>query len=198
MKFLITSIVARSLALLLLLGAVTPTFAQDAQGNDTPGDWVVTHYKPYGLWDSVCDQAMRDGVMIDRCYLRYVDVFSPAPKFAAQFVFIIPQKNGFKVEFGIEKGTLFKGEGLRVVNDGKIVWKFDPNNCLNFGSCIFEGKEAVSLIDIMSKSYQEKSVLMSDFSDRHGANQLLEWDLDRFSDAISDFKTQSHSRGLLG
>lgn len=188
MKSLITALV--------LFGAINPTLAQDAQGNDTPGDWIVTHYKTFGLWDSVCDQAERDGTTVDRCYLRYVDVFSPAPKFAAQFVFITPEKAGLKIEFGIEKGTLFKGAGLKVVNDGQELWAFDPNKCLNFGDCVFEGDEAAELMTVMSKSYNQNSVLMSEFSDRHDAIRMLEWDLSKFSEAASDFSKQSQMRGL--
>lgn len=184
------------LTALVLLGTMNPTLAQDAQGNDTPGDWVVTHYQPFGLWDSICDQAKRDGSTIDRCYLRYVEVFSPAPKFAAQFLFITPEKAGLKVEFGIEKGTLFKGEGLKVVNDGQELWKFDPNKCLNFGDCVFESAEAAELIAAMSQSYNQNSVFVSDFADRHGVDRVLEWDLSKFSDAVSDFTTQSQTRGL--
>lgn len=188
MKTLITA--------LALLSALNPAFAQDAQGNDTPGDWVVTHYQPFGLWDSVCDQAERDGATTDRCYLRYVEVFSPAPKFAAQFVFITPEEEGLKIELGIEKGTLFKGEGLKIVNDGQELWTFDPNKCLNFGDCVFEGVKATELITAMSKSYGESSVFVSDFSDRHGVDRLLEWDLSKFAEAVSDFTKQSQTRGI--
>ncbi|WP_162651649.1 hypothetical protein [Lentilitoribacter sp. Alg239-R112] len=183
-----------ALALLLSLNSV---LAQDAQGNDTPGDWVVTHYKPFGLWDSVCDQAKRDGSIMKRCYLRYVEVFSPAPKFAAQFLFITPEKEGLKVELGIEKGTLFKGKGLKIINDEKELWSFDPNMCLNFGECVFEGDEAEIFITAMAEPYEQSSKLISDFTDRHGAGRLLDWDLSQFSDAVSDFKIQSKQRKLI-
>lgn len=184
------------ITVLVLLGAINPSFAQDAKGNDTPGDWVATHYQTFGSWDSICDQADRDGATVDRCYLRYVDVFSSTPKFAAQFVFITPENEGLKIEFGIEKGTLFKGEGLKVINDGQELWSFDPNKCLNFGDCVFEGTEAAGLIAAMSKAYNEKSVFVSDFTDRHGADRVLEWDLTKFPDALTDFNKQSELRGL--
>ena len=73
----------RILCLVLALAAV-PATAQDRAGNDTPGDWRVTHHAHFGLWDSVCDE--RDGLNgaapERRCYVRYVDVFSPNPKLA--------------------------------------------------------------------------------------------------------------------
>ncbi len=46
---------AAGLALALGLAAL-PAPAQDRAGNDTPGDWVVTHHAHFGLWDSVCDE----------------------------------------------------------------------------------------------------------------------------------------------
>ncbi|MEP2946682.1 MAG: hypothetical protein ABJN11_10150 [Lentilitoribacter sp.] len=180
----------------LVLSTSPTAFATDAEGNDTPGDWVVTHYKPFGLWDTICDEAIRKGKKVERCYIRYVDVFSPAPKFAAQFVFIEPEGQGYKVEFGIEPGTTFNGASL-TVNDGeKIVWDYNPNECLERGECILTGQEADIFIQSMAVTSSDDPMLISDFNDRHGTDQVLEWGISKFAAALTDFQTESDKRGL--
>lgn len=185
-----------SLLAVLVLSTSPTAFATDAEGNDTPGDWVVTHYKPFGLWDTICDEAIRKGKKVERCYIRYVDVFSPAPKFAAQFVFIEPEGQGYKVEFGIEPGTTFNGASL-TVNDGeKVVWDYNPNECLERGECILTGQEADIFIQSMAVTSSDDPMLVSDFNDRHGTDQVLEWGISKFAAALTDFQTESDKRGL--
>ena len=96
--------------------------AQDREGNDRPSDWVADHFTSFGGWDSVCDHRSTDGVKEQRCYLRYVDVFSPRPKFAAQFIFVTP---GPEIQIGLERGTRFPKGGIRIednviIKDGLI------------------------------------------------------------------------------
>lgn len=185
-----------SLLAVLVLSTSPTAFATDADGNDTPGDWVVTHYKPFGLWDTICDEAIRKGKKVERCYIRYVDVFSPAPKFAAQFVFIEPEGQGYKVEFGIEPGTTFNGASL-TVNDGeKVVWDYNPNECIERGECILTGQEADIFIQSMAGTSSDDPMLVSDFNDRHGTDQVLEWGISKFAAALTDFQTESDKRGL--
>lgn len=185
-----------SLFAVLVLSTSAAAFATDAEGNDTPGDWVVTHYKPFGLWDTICDEAIRKGKKVERCYIRYVDVFSPAPKFAAQFVFIEPEGQGYKVEFGIEPGTTFNGASL-TVNDGeKVIWDYNPNECLERGECILTGQEADIFIQSMAGTSSDEPMLVSDFNDRHGTDQVLEWGISKFAEALTDFQTESDKRGL--
>ncbi len=185
-----------SLLAVLVLSTSPAAFATDAEGNDTPGDWVVTHYKPFGLWDTICDEAIRKGKKVERCYIRYVDVFSPAPKFAAQFVFIEPEGQGYKVEFGIEPGTTFNGASL-TVNDGeKVIWDYNPNECLERGECILTGQEADIFIQSMAGTSSDEPMLVSDFNDRHGTDQVLEWGISKFAEALTDFQTESDKRGL--
>ena len=185
-----------SLLAVLVLSTSPVAFATDADGNDTPGDWVVTHYKPFGLWDTICDEAIRKGKKVERCYIRYVDVFSPAPKFAAQFVFIEPEGQGYKVEFGIEPGTTFNGASLTVTDGEKVVWDYNPNDCLERGECILTGQEADIFIQSMAGTSGDDPMLVSDFNDRHGTDQVLEWGISKFAAALTDFQTESDKRGL--
>lgn len=185
-----------SLLSILAVSTVPTVSATDAEGNDTPGDWVVTHYKPFGLWDTICDEAIRKGKTVERCYIRYVDVFSSAPKFAAQFVFIEPDGQGYKVEFGIEPGTTFNGASLTVVDGDNVVWDYDPNECLERGECFLTGDNADRFIQSMATTKTQEPMLVSDFNDRHGTDQVLEWGISKFDDALLDFQTQSDKRGL--
>lgn len=193
MKKLVT---ITSLLSVIFFAPLHTAFATDADGNDTPGDWVVTHYKPYGLWDTICDEAIRKGKKVERCYIRYVDVFSPAPKFAAQYVFIEPQGQGYKVEFGIEPGTTFNGASLMVQDGENIVWDYNPNDCLERGECFLTGNDAEIFIQSMADTKSSEPILVSDFNDRHGTDQVLQWGISKFADALEDFQNESDKRGL--
>ena len=175
--------------LLSLLLLSSPVFAQDRDGNDTPGSWKVTHQQAFGLWDSVCDERTTGDLIEERCYLRYVDVFSPRPKFAAQFAFITPDD---KVEFGIENGTAFRPDGFRLEKDGSPLWVFGKDRCLFGGTCRFVDGQARDLLDHMENS----DAFVFEFFDRHGSEQLLEWDMSKFGDALSDMRQEAQNRGI--
>ncbi len=181
----------RRVALCLML-VTLPATAQDRQGNNTPGDWVVTHHKHFRLWDSVCEERPEDGALTQRCYIRYVDVFAPRPDFAAHFLFITPAPNGFDIQYGSERGTRFEAGGNRVEKAGVVVWTTDRRGCLTGGDCEFEGQEAQSLFAALRGG----GAWRFDFADRHGKRQSRSWDLAPFDDAARDFETESAARGL--
>lgn len=181
----------RNLALLLCLAAL-PVHGQDREGNNTPGDWVVTHQKHFGLWDSVCDERPEDTTMHRRCYIRYVDVFSPRPDFAAHFLFVTPEADGVRIEYGSEPGTRFARGGLRIERDGEPVWSTDRAACLAGGACVFAGAEAAELYVTLKMG----GTWRFDFADRHGQIQLLEWTLSPFAGAAADFEAEAAARGL--
>lgn len=176
-------------AAILAVLAACAAHAQDRQGRDTPGDWIVDHHQRFGAWDSMCDHRMAGETAERRCYLRYVDVFSSRPAFAAQFVFITP---GPRIEFGIEPGTLFKMAGFRIERGGQVVWSWPQHGCLGGLACIYEGRPAEWLLDHMARG----GVFVFEFRDRHGQPRTLHWDLAPFADALADFRQQALSRGL--
>lgn len=177
-----------ALALLLAL----PATAQDRAGNNTPGEWVVTHHTPFGLWDSMCDERRTGDLLEQRCYLRYVDVFSPAPKFAAMFAFIVPADGGETLELGIERGTVFKPGGVRIEAAGTPVWTMAHRPCLFGGACTFDAAATAALLNTMS----DADTLSFDFFDRHEVERRRDWDLSRFGDALADFRAETAARGL--
>ncbi|MEM6694949.1 MAG: hypothetical protein AAF626_09840 [Pseudomonadota bacterium] len=174
------------------LSLPAPGFAQDRDGNDTPGEWVVDHYQAFGLWDSICDYRVTGETREERCYIRYVEAFAPHPNFAAQFVFITP---GPQVEFGIEPGTFFADDGFRIdAAEGKAGWAAPQAGCLVGLSCLYEGAEARTLLDAMAAG----GTFAFDFIDRNGDAQALRWDLSAFGAARDDFDGQVAARGLTG
>ena len=163
--------------------------AQDREGNDRPSDWVADHFTSFGGWDSVCDHRSTDGVKEQRCYLRYVDVFSPRPKFAAQFIFVTP---GPEIQIGLERGTRFPKGGIRIEDMGGTLWRTDRILCRTGLSCTFDGEDASILLSAMA----DGTVFAFDFTDRHGTPQTLRWDLTVFADALADFRREAALRDL--
>lgn len=179
--------------ILAILFTAAPAIAQDLQGNDTPGNWRVTHYQSFGIWNSICDEREEDGALRQRCYIRWVDVFSGRPKFAGQFVFVTPEADGFDIEFGIEPGTLFNPSGFRIDRDGQVVWRTRRPGCLTGLSCTFEDTNAADLLQEMRAGGSFRFV----FRDRHGQARDLTWPLEGFDAAWADFTAQSQARNLL-
>lgn len=172
---------------------ILPASAQDLQGNDTPGNWRVTHHDIFGIWNSMCDERKEQGELVQRCYLRRVYVFSPRPNFAAQFLFITPEAQGYKVEFGMEAGTLFHPNGFRIETKQGDIWRTRRPGCLTGLSCSFTGADAQVLIDSM----QDGDAFRFTFRDRHGAARDLSWPLAGFGFAWDDFRNQSAARELI-
>lgn len=164
--------------------------AQSRDGADTASDWRVRHYQSYGLWTSACDERDEDGALVQRCYIRWVDVFSPAPDFAALFVFVTADADGFTVDFGTEPGTLFRRFAIDTGDTSS--WSTLWPGCLTGLSCTFTGNAANELLAAMRAG----GVFSFDLFDRHGAWQELRWPLDGFDDAMADFLSASDARGL--
>ncbi|WP_306261137.1 hypothetical protein [Pararhizobium sp. IMCC21322] len=180
--------------ILLTVALVAPfqVSAQDRSGNDTASDWLAKHYASFGLWDSVCDERMEAGELRQRCYLRYVDVFSPRPVFMASFVFAYTQDKQTQIELGFERGVRYSENGFRVERQGERVWSA-VDGCLDTSPCALSGAAAQDMLDHMSGG----DVLVQEFADRSGQTRLLEWDLSRFADAVSDYRREASARNLL-
>ena len=170
----------------------TAGFAQDRDGNDTAGDWVNTHYATYGLWDLACDERAEGDGVEQRCYLRYVDVFSPNPNFGALFSFVNMTADGPTLDFGIERGTRFADDGFKITNDGQDVWVQDSILCLTLRQCFYDPDEAGEVLQVM----QGGGEMHFAFSDRHGIDQDLSWDLSDFSRAMDDLKIEADKRAM--
>ena len=178
--------------LAILLTVPVLSFAQDRSGRNTASDWRVTHYQPFGLWDSICDERTEDGELRQRCYLRYVEAYSPHPKFLAVFAFVYPVDGKSVVEFGFERGTRYAPGGFRVERDGETVWQF-TGNCLNAAKCEFTGGDAQGLLN----AFASGDALIQEFRDRHADAQRLSWDLSMFASALKDYRRNAEARSLI-
>ncbi|UZD91792.1 hypothetical protein [Cognatishimia activa] len=182
----------RHLITALTMVLATSTAAQDLEGNDTASNWKVTHFEQFGIYLSSCDEREEADGLKQRCYLRYVDVFSPRPEFAAQFFFVVNGDDGLEVDFGLEPGTLFSPNGFRIEDKGEDIWRTRRVGCLTGLSCTFDGDDA----DVLLQAMQNGTDFRFTFRDRNGNPQDLTWPLDGFSDAMADFSEQSENRGL--
>lgn len=183
----------RILHVLLLSCLPATLWAQDRQGNDTPGDWRVDVFEQQGVWSAICDWRDEDGAPHRRCYIRYVDVFSPRPDFAAQFLFVTPQADGPRVDFGIEAGTIFAVDGFRIERAGATVWQTRHPGCLTGLTCRFRGADGAALLDEMRTG----GTFRFTFTDRHGTARDLGWPLEGFDAAWRRFAAESGARGLM-
>lgn len=166
--------------------------AQDLDGTDTASNWRVTHFEQFGIYLSSCDERMEGDVLKQRCYLRYVDIFSQKPKFAAQFMFVTNEDDGLAVDFGLEPGTLFGPNGFRIEQGDDTIWRTRRVGCLTGLSCNFGGRAGGELIEAMQKG----DTFRFTFRDSHGQSQDLSWPLEGFESALQDFHHQSDLRGL--
>ena len=176
----------RAIAIALLLPLAAS--AQDRSGADTASDWVATHFEPFGLWDSVCDERTEDGALRQRCWLRYVEVWSRDP-FGASFVFLTPGS----VEIGQERGVLTAPGGLRIERDGETIWEDGLLAC-RIGSCTFSGADAATFRAVASGG----GTLVMDFRDPRGERRALRWDLARFGEAVDATDAAAAEWGLPG
>ncbi|WP_421703531.1 hypothetical protein [Aliiroseovarius sp.] len=182
----------RLVTLFLAAGAwANPALAQDAQGNDRPSNWRVTHQHAHGIWETICDERHSADYLEKRCYIRHVEVFSPRPTFAAQFLFVTATDGG-EVQFGIEPGTLFRPGNFRLERDGETAWSTARLGCLTGLSCTFSREDALALLAEMRTG----GGFVFAFRDRHGESRRLDWPLDGFDAALADFNGQSRARGL--
>ena len=185
----------RLFLLTILASLVSPAFAQDREGNNTAGEWITTHYVDTDLWTSACDERETDGALEERCYVRYVDVYSLAPRFGAIVTFVTWQDGAPRIEFGFEKGVTYEDDGFAIERDDTVFWQLS-DGCLRSVNCVFEGDSAVALLERLMTPDGQTALLRQKFTDKFGQTFDLEWDLTRFASVVADFERESAKRGL--
>ncbi len=168
--------------------------AQDIDGRDTASNWRGTHHEDFGIWNSICDEREETGILKQRCYIRWVDVYASRPKFGALFMFITPDNPEPRVEFGPEIGTSFLRNGFQIQHDGEPIWQMTRAQCLVFAQCVLTQAEARSFLEAMIKG----DALTFSFVGPHDRKFDLNWSTAEFENALQDFREQSILRNLWG
>lgn len=176
---------AAGIAALLLL-----TLSPRAENTVEDWSWTVDHFERFGIWDSVCDHRDDDGTKLRRCYVSYVDVYSPGEQFGAAFVFLTASAaDGDAFEFRFEPGTQFAADGFRIERGGRTAWRHDDTGCLK---CIIEGEAASALIGELDAT----SEIVFAFADRYKRTWERRWEAEGLAEAIADWRKASAERDL--
>ncbi|MEM7438203.1 MAG: hypothetical protein AAF393_01295 [Pseudomonadota bacterium] len=186
----------RIISLFSFMLLALPAMAQDREGNNTPGEWRVDHFESFGLWDSACDWRDTDGVREERCYVRYVEVYSPRPQFGALFAFIVPDAAGYRLSLGVEDGTQFDEGGFRIEHGGAVVWTFSGDLCLFGGECVWTGGRDAEVFQALVPQEGTKAALVLAFADSYDQRFELRWDLSQMGEAFEDMDREAEKRGL--
>lgn len=175
----------------LLFLAVSTAQAQDRAEDNAAGDWRPAHFQKFDGWESICDERGAGADLHRRCYIRYVDVFSPHPDFGAVVSFITPDGSGYKVEFAFERGVRYREDGFQVERDRSVLWKLSPE-CRDARPCILRDEAASDFID-MARSGD--GALVQRFIGRYGQRQL-EWPIAPLKHALVDFEREAAKRDV--
>ncbi|MEM9971909.1 MAG: hypothetical protein AAF762_12530 [Pseudomonadota bacterium] len=169
------------LAMLLALTAY-PVAAQD-----TAGAWAPTFTARHGAWDVTCDARGDGDTREERCYARYIDVYSPQPDFGVVFMFVEIIDAVPVVTLGREFETDLVATTLRITPG----WERPAGLCTG-GPCEMTGEDAVAAVDALVAG----GTMEVGFVDAKGGDQLRQWPAVGFAEAYADITREAAARGL--
>ncbi|MEM6711096.1 MAG: hypothetical protein AAF590_02315 [Pseudomonadota bacterium] len=164
-----------------------PVSAQEAREPDTAGAWSPTFTARHGLWDVTCDARGQGEAREERCYVRYIDVYSPRPNFGVVFLFLEIEGGAPKISLGREFETDLEATTLRVLPG----WERPEGVCLS-GPCEVLGPDALAMAEALAAG----GMLEIGFTDMIDRNQLRQWPSDGFAQALEDVTREAVARGL--
>lgn len=170
----------RIIALFLFL--TLPIYAED-----TAGSWAPTFTSKHEKWDVACDAQGSGTAREERCYIRYIDIYSPHPDFGVVFLFLEIKNNTPLISIGREFETDLIATDLRIASD----WQRPKNLCTG-GPCEIIGQNAKMFIDALIKG----GTLQINFIDQMNMEQNRSWESLGFAAAYNDLTREAAARGL--
>ncbi|MEM6382607.1 MAG: hypothetical protein AAF739_08040 [Pseudomonadota bacterium] len=161
--------------------------ATSALSQDTAGSWAPTFTARHSGWDVTCDKRGEDASLEERCFMRYVDAYSPRPNFGVVFFFLQYQNGAPAISMGREFQTNLVASSLRVTPG----WERPPGVCAG-GPCEIEGVDAETMVSALA----EGGSLEIGFTDSQGTEQLRLWPSEGFAAALADITREADARGL--
>lgn len=155
-----------------------------------PWAWEVTYSQSHGIWNVICDTQMINQQQLDRCYLRWVDVYAQRPKFGALFIFIVADVDKLSVELHPEPGTTFTSTGFQITDDQQATWQMSRSDCLIKANCKLYPKEIPTFL----QAAKQGQVMTFSFTDKYTRQYDLAWPLEGFAEAITDLSAQAELR----
>jgi hypothetical protein len=179
------------LAWIPLAAALLAATPAKAENSVEDWSWVADHFEVFGIWEAVCDHREADGKTLRRCYVSFVDVYAPRPKFGAAFVFLTQDGNGPRLEFRFESGTDFVDDAVALTGAGGVRWQIAPGQCPKL-KCIVEGETAAAFLRQLDAPGELRTV----FRDRHGRDWDRRWNVEGLRAAYEDMQAAAKERGL--
>ncbi len=150
--------------------------------------WIVTHEKPFGRWDSICDARLGFEGRVHRCYLRHIEAYEKGPAYAAMILFVVDDAEGLWLELVRPDDALFSGDALAVM--GAPDPMLPDWSCTEDRACHMRGSDAETAVTTL----REGETLIAAFTDARGIDRRLEWPLNHFAEALADMRQEAAAR----
>ncbi len=163
-------------------------------GRELPGR-IPEYHKVYdGWWDVACDTAM-DG-SDRRCYVQYVDIYSPRPNFRAAMVEVIyrPAADGSGepvITFDIEPDLSFRDAELSVSRPDGSYHRLTTGTCSG-PKCSVSGIPATDML----AEWRRGQRLILTIREKDGNMLRRSWPLENINAILDDFADQRAARKL--
>ena len=144
-----------------------------------------------GHWVSVCEgQAHSEPYAGVGCYMQFIDVAEPGKLDGSIAAFVIPERNGLRVEFNIADGLSFENGEFYLARDGFPIWNLRKYDCLESGVCTFSGPAAEALVNAFSDNDGHELEMRIHYTDSSGSEHDRSWPMLSFASAYDGFNAQ--------
>ncbi len=168
------------------------------QGQKLAGRHSEYHKVYDGWWDVACDTAMDGGDR--RCYVQFVDIYSPRPNFRAAMVEVVYRRSGDGagepvITFDIEPDLSFTGAEIAIIRPDGSQHLLPIGACSGPDSgpkCPVSGDPAAGML----KQWRQGESLSLTIREKDGSKLERRWPLGKINAILDDFDAQRRARNL--